>query len=173
MKQSVISEVLEKKCTVNLMTDQTKKVPDPTLQLKSFKTQNRLKDHAHLVNELKAEYGSLRKAAFALNVPWKTFHGLCTPPLDHVKKRNMEMKEKKSVLDEFMSLNHVTKNLPCAQHAEKHFLVHTLSESYDLYKDWCKSKGIKEMPFSTFYRLKPKDVYLEIYLTRIVCVSIA
>ena len=98
-KQSVISEVLEKKCTVNLMTDQMKKVPDPTLQLKSFKTQNRLKDHALLVDELKAEYGSLRKASLALNVPWKTFHGLCTPPVDHVKKRNVEMKEKKSVLD--------------------------------------------------------------------------
>ena len=59
-----------------------------------------------------------------------------------------------------MSLNHVIKNLPCAWHADKCFLVHTLSESYELYKDWCKPKGIKEMPFSTFYRLKPKDVFL-------------
>ena len=56
----------------------------------------------------------LWKAALALNVPWKTFHGLCKPPVDYVKKRCIEMKDKKNTLEEFMSLNHVTKNLPCA-----------------------------------------------------------
>ena len=90
------------------------KVSVPLLQLKSFKTQNRLKDHTCLVNELQSEYGSLRKAALALNVPWKTFHGLCKPPVDHVKKRCTEMKDKKKTLKEFISLNHVTKNLSCA-----------------------------------------------------------
>ena len=75
----------------------------------------------------------------------KNLHGLCKQLVDFVKKRNIEMKQK-SVLDELMSLNHVTKNLSCAWHADKHFLVHTLLESYELYKDWCKSKGIKEMP---------------------------
>ena len=79
------------------MVDEMKKVPDPTLQLKSCKTQNKLKDHVHLVTELKDEYGSLWKAALALNVPWKTFHGLCKQPVKFVKKRNMEMKENKSV----------------------------------------------------------------------------
>ena len=48
----------------------------------------------------------------------------------------------------------------CHVHSMLRFLVHTLSESYELNKDWCKSKGIKEMPFSTFNRLKPKDAYL-------------
>ena len=47
------------------------------LQLKAFKLQHRVENHKKLVCKIKDIYGSLNKAAKALNIHYCTFWNLC------------------------------------------------------------------------------------------------
>ena len=54
-------------------------------QLQSLKHKNCIKDHSVLVDKIKEEFGSLRKAAKAYNLYWRTFNMLCQPPVPKKK----------------------------------------------------------------------------------------
>ena len=59
----------------------------------------------------------------------------------------------------FYNQKSVTTNLPTARMAKKQFLTTTYEEAYSKYVQWCNANGIPFVPFGTFYRLKPCNVY--------------
>ena len=130
------------------------------LQLKAFKLQNRVEDHRKMVHRIKEMYGSLSKAAKCLNVHYCTFWHLCQTPNKGVSnKRTEEMKDKMETLSNFYNQKSVTTNLPTARMAKKQFLTTTYEEAHSKYVQWCNANGIPFVPFGTFYRLKPCNVY--------------
>ena len=56
------------------------------LQLQMFRRQNRITEHAQLVEKMKRDFGSLNKASVSLQVPYKTLHNLCQPLQKKVKR---------------------------------------------------------------------------------------
>ena len=130
------------------------------LQLKAFKMQNRVEDHRKMVELIKDTFGSLNKAAKALNIYYCTLWNLCqTPTKSKSNKRIIVMKDKMETLAKFYTQKSVTTNVPTARQSKKHFLTSTYDEAYCQYVKWCKDSDMVPVPFGTFYRLKPKDVY--------------
>ena len=132
------------------------------LQLKAFKLQHRVEDHRKMVEMIKTRYGSLNKAAKALNIHYCTLWNLCQTPTKRSsssKKRVKIMHEKMETLSQFYTQKSVTTNVPTARQAKKHFLISTYDQSHSQYVKWCEENDMVPVPFGTFYRLKPKDVY--------------
>ena len=130
------------------------------LQLKAFKLQNRIEDHKKLVDRIKDTYGSLNKAAKALKMHYCTLWNLCQTPTKNVSNKRSEcMKEKMETLSQFYSQKSVSSNVPTARQAKKQFLTSTYEEAHSKYVDWCKTNENVPVPFGTFYRLKPENVY--------------
>ena len=48
---------------------------------------------------------------------------------------------------------------PLQGNLKKNFLTSTYEEAHAKYVTWCDSNQMKSVPFGTFYRLKPNDVY--------------
>ena len=130
------------------------------LQLKAFKLQHRVEDHRKMVEMIKDKYGSLNKAAKALNIHYCTLWHLCqTPTKSSSKKRVQVMHDKMETLSHFYTQKSVTTNVPTARQAKKNFLTSTYEEAHSQYVKWCNENNMVPVPFGTFYRLKPKDVY--------------
>ena len=62
-------------------------------------------------------------------------------------------------LSQFYHQKSVTMNVPTARQSKKNFLTSTYEEAHAKYISWCDSNKMKAVPFGTFYRLKPNDVY--------------
>ena len=130
------------------------------LQLKTFKLQNRVEDHQKLVCKIKDIYGSINKAAKALKIHYCTLWNLCQSLTKTISnKRTEDMKNKMEKLSQFYDQKSVTTNVPTARQSKKNFLTSTYEEAHAKYVSWCNSNKMKTVPFGTFYRLKPKDVY--------------
>ena len=129
------------------------------LQLKAFKLQNRVKDHKKMVCKIKDIYGSLNKASKALKIHYCTLWHLCQSPKTISNKQKEQMKCKMETLSQFYQQKSVTTNVPTARQSKKQFLTTTYEEAHAKYIDWCKSNKQTAVPFSTFYRLKPQNVY--------------
>ena len=130
------------------------------LQLKAFKLQNRVEDHSKLVCKIKDLYGSLNKAAKALNIHYCTLWNLCQTPTKTVSNKRIEgMQNKMKKLSEFYKQKSVTTNVPTARQSKKKFLTTTYEEAHAKYVEWCNGNKMEAVPFGTFYRLKPDNVY--------------
>ena len=130
------------------------------LQLKAFKLQNRVEDHKKLVCKIKDLYGSLNKAAKALKIHYCTLWNLCQTPTKTISnKRTESMKHKKDKLSQFYHQKSVTTNVPTARQSKKKILTSTYEEAHAKYVAWCDSNEMNAVPFGTFYRLKPNNVY--------------
>ena len=129
------------------------------LKLKSYKQQRRHSDHQSMVNEIKAYYGSLNRAAKAMNVNYVTLYRLCKPFSKKVHKKTQDKEKRRNTLEEFYSLKSSTISFPHARIAHKKFMTTTYEESYIKYKKWCISKGYPAVSTKTFHRLKPSNVY--------------
>ena len=129
------------------------------LELKCFKLQNKVQKHGELVKRILDKYGSKRKAAEAYGLHYKTFYNLCQPPQTKTTLRHKMFIDRKDQVSKFMHENYVSKVLPNARLAHKHFMIQCLEDSHKQYVEWCKEKKINAVAFSTYCRLKPKDVY--------------
>ena len=123
--------------------------------MQSLKHKNRIKDHGVLVDKIKEEFGSLRKAAKAYNLHWRTFNRLCQPPVP----------KKKATQDTWVDIRSIYKReiisqpLPSICCKGRMYLTKPLEESYSLYKEECMKLDKKSVGFSTFCHLRPKDVF--------------
>ena len=142
------------------------------LQLKSFRQQNRCTDHKAMVDEILLEFGRLNKAAQELGVLYCTLYNLCRPLEPKTHKRTEQKKENESVLREFYELKSTTTTFPHGRLANKMFMSSTYKESHQEYVKWCEEKGIPPLSESTFYRLKPNEVYKLANMPDNMCVCI-
>ena len=62
-------------------------------------------------------------------------------------------------LSQFYHQKSVTTNVPTARQSKNNFLTSTYEEAHAKYVSWCDSNKMKAVPFGTFYRLKPNNVY--------------
>ena len=129
------------------------------LQLKSFKLQNRAADHSALVRKIVDHYGSLLKAAKALNQHYSTFYNLCQPIKQKVHRNSEKKMHNECIIQEFFDMKSTTTSFPQARLAKKQFMNTTYQEAYFKYVDWCKEKGYPAVSDKTFYRLKPDNVF--------------
>ena len=125
------------------------------LQLQFLKHRNRVKEHSDLVKHLLKQYGSIRKACFALGVPYKTLHRLCQPPVP----RKKQSKQVWTDIKQFYTSNVVSHELPSARCKGRRFLTMSLEECFSVYKEGCVREGKTNVSFSTFCRLRPKSVF--------------
>ena len=104
---------------------------------------------------MKETHGSLRKASIACNINWKSFHGLCKPPIKKVK----QVRQTWIDIWTFYMKETVFHELPNIRTTGWCFLNKTLEESYSLYKEDCLKTSKKVVCFSTFCKLCPKNVF--------------
>ena len=132
-----------------------KKPKFSVVHLQMLQRQNRLKEHKEIVDKIKQEYKSLHKACGHLNVPYKTLHSLCKPL----------QKKKKTVRETWVNIHHfyekeiVSHELPSARLKGRRFMTTTLEHCYNLYREDCTKESKVPVSFSTFARLRPKNVF--------------
>ena len=114
-----------------------------------------MKEHDLLVQKLKKEYGSIRKASHAMKVPYKTLHNLC----QEVKPRIKVAREKWIDIKTFYSKDGVSQPLPSIKSGGHRYLTYTLEEAHALYKQHCLDNNKDLVGFSTFAKLRPKNVF--------------
>ena len=148
IKSRYLKTALQKKCSNGVEFK-----AGPVLQLRSFKSQNRVREHKNLVDKLVEEHGSRRQAAENLKVHWPTFQQLCKIP----EKKEKKDKPTWKVVRDFFSDN--SKPLPNKKDTGKRYLQRTLQENHNVYKVYCEKKKIHAVSFATFCRLRPKNVY--------------
>ena len=152
-KRQIFQDCLASFKTVSTNRQEKKQVS--VLELQFYRKMNRVAEHNVLVKKLLKSYGSMRKASLATGVPYKTFHRLCQPPVS----RKKESKQVWTDIKSFYTSNLVSHELPAVKCKGRRFLNLTLDECYSLYRDGCVREGKKNVSFSTFCRLKPKEVY--------------
>ena len=101
------------------------------------------------MKHLLKQYGSIRKACFALGVPYKTLHHLCQPPVP----RKKQSKQVWTDIKQFYTSNVVSHELPSARCKGRRFLTMSLEECFSVYKEGCIREGKTNVSFSTFCRL--------------------
>ena len=85
---------------------------------------------------------------------------LCQTPTKTISNKRTEgMKHKKDELSQFYHQKSVTTNVPTARQSKKKILTSTYEEAHAKYVAWCDSNEMNAVPFGTFYRLKPNNVY--------------
>ena len=129
------------------------------LQLKSFKQQNRVADHKAMVDEMLHCYGSFATAAKELGENYCTLYNLCQPPLAKINRKTESKLENSNTLKEFFELKSTTTTFPQGRLADKLFMSTTYQDSYKQYTKWCEHKCIPALSQTTFFRLKPENVY--------------
>ena len=129
------------------------------MHLQSLKSKNRLNEHRKLVADILVKFGSKRKAAKVLGVPRTTFIRLCTPKVKKVTNRTLRFKERKGDLENWFLRDDISTGLPGAKLGKRRFLFTSLVENYKMYRLHCKELNKKPMPFSTYCKFHPKDVY--------------
>ena len=125
------------------------------LQLQFLKQRNRVKEHSDSVRNLLKEYGSMRKCSFHLDVPYKTLHRLCQPPV--VRKK--ETKQVWTDIKKFYNSDVVSHELPSVRCKRRCFLTLSLEECFSMYKEGCINEGKSNVSFSAFCRLRHKSVF--------------
>ena len=125
------------------------------LQLQMLRRQNRQTEHGELVAKIKKEYGSINKASLSLHIPYKTLHNLCQPLL----KKKKSSRETWVNIQKFYEKDAVSHHHPSARFNGRRFLITTLEDCYRLYKDSCREECKQPVSFSTFARLRPKNVF--------------
>ena len=125
------------------------------LQLQMLRRQNRLFEHKQLVTKIKREYGSINKASLQLHVPYKTLHSLCKP----LEKKRKTVCETWVNIRLFYNKEIVSHEHPSVRLKGHRFMTSTLEECFTLYKDDCKKEFKVAVSFSTFARLRPRNVY--------------
>ena len=95
--------------------------------------QNRVTEHKQMIEKIKSEYGSIRKASGHLHVPYKNLQNLCQPLV----------KRKKTIRETWVNIHHFyEKEIVSHEHPsvrlKGRFLTTTLEECYSLYKEDCK-----------------------------------
>ena len=180
----LIKHFKEQGLTVEMKEENLKQVTDAVqsevsgkkkfsvLQLNSFKKQNRIADHKAMVDEILLHYGSLNKAAQELSIPYSTFYTLCQPVKSRTHKKIEQKKENANVLREFFQMKSTTTTFPHGRLANKMFMSCTYKESHEQYVKWCDERGIPSLSHSTFYRLKPNEVYKLADMPNNMCVCI-
>ena len=112
-------------------------------------------EHKQMIEKIKSEYSSIRKAIGHLHVPYKTLQNLCQPLV----------KRKKTIRETWVNIHHfyekeiVSHEHPSVRLKGRRFLTTTLDECYSLYKEDCKNESKTAVAFSTFARLRPKNVF--------------
>ena len=129
------------------------------LQLKSFKNQNRVSDHKKMVDEILDCYGSLKNAAQELGENYCTLYSLCQPQEKKIHRKTESKLENANTLKEFFELKSTTTTFPQGRLADKLFMSTTFKESHEQYVKWCSAKSIPSLSQTTFFRLKPENVY--------------
>ena len=135
------------------------KFKSPVIQLRCYKQQNRAADHEALVQKIVEEHGSVWKAAQVYGLHHQTLQNLCTLKEKKETKRQLQFKERVDHIAGFFHLDTISKVMPVARLANKRFMAHTYEEAYEIYKANCETHDVKALPFSTYFRLKPKNIY--------------
>ena len=156
-KKEFIVKYLQEKGLIGVNSKEQKRFS--VLKLKSYKLQKRHKDHKAMVDEIRMHYGSINKAAKALNQNLRTFYKLCQPVAKPVHKRTVQKELNKEKISNFFDLKATTISFPHARIAKKKFMTSTYDESYRKYKRWCVQKGYVAVSSKTFHRLKPANIY--------------
>lgn len=131
----------------------------PINQLRSLKCQNRVVEHSDLVRKILCEHGTLAKAARFYRTTYKTFRYLCAPPRKDISKRKVKHNNKKKELSTFFKQEGISYELPSSRQGGKHFLFKTLAETYSNYEKECLDDGKVPIPYTTFAKLRPKNVF--------------
>lgn len=126
------------------------------LELSCLRRQGKVNLHRELVEKFKVAYGSLRKAAQALRIPWKTFHSYCQPIKPKSKKK---CKQVWLDIRKFYEQEGISTSLPGVKYTGKRYMTKTIEEAYDVYKDQCILEGKKHVSKSTFFRLRPEEIF--------------
>lgn len=135
--------------------EERKSEKPPILQLKSFKSQNRIENHAKLVSVLIDRYGGKRAAAEALNLHYTTFQRLTQPPLKRIRLVTNNCRQ----VRKFFEQEDISLQLAGFRSHGRRYLRRTLEETHTLYKSNCLKNKVKPVAFSTFCKLRPKDVF--------------
>ena len=149
-KQQVIND-----CLATFKSFSERKPKLSLVHLQMLRRQNRMAEHKELVEKIKKQYGSINKASTSLNVPYKTLHNLCQP----LKKKKKSIRETWVNIRHFYEKEIVSHEHPSARLKGKRFMTSTIEESYSLYKDHCRNESKHPVSFSTFARLRPKNVF--------------
>ena len=125
------------------------------IQLQMLWRQNRLTEHNNIVQKIWKEYGSINKASASLHIPYKTLHSLCQP----LKKKNKTIRETWVNIRKFYEKETVSHEHPSAKLKGHRFMTASIEESYKWYKEHCTNEEKDPVSFSTFARLRPKNVF--------------
>ena len=107
-----------------------------------------------MIEKIISEYGSICKASGHLHVPYKTLQNLCQP----LVKRKKNICETWVNIRDFYEKEIVSHEDP-VQLKGRRFLTTTIEECYSLYKEDCRNESKTAVAFSTFARLRPKNVF--------------
>ena len=132
-----------------------KKPKFSAVHLQMLQRQNRLMEHKEIVDKIKQEYKSLHKACGHINVPYKTLHSLCKP----LQKKKKMVRETCVNICHFYEKEIVSHELPSARLKGCRFMTTTLEHCYNLYREDCTKESKVPVSFSTFARLRPKNVF--------------
>ena len=132
-----------------------KKLKLSVIQLQMLRRQNRVTEHKQMIEKIKSEYGSIRKASGHLHVPYKTLQNLCQP----LVKRKKNIRETWVNIRNFYEKEIVSHEHPSVQLKGRRFLTTTIEQCYSLYKEDCRNESKTAVAFSTFACLRPKNVF--------------
>ena len=126
--------------------------------IESFKRTNRKAEFAKLTAELMLKHRSLAKISKTSGVKYHKIKRLFAWPIDSPTMRKQKARNSRNDVSRFMNDATISTEVADYKYAHTRFLKQSLCETYPQYLAFAREADIKPVAFSTFCKMRPKNV---------------